>query len=134
MNVLFFLTPKDQVDFVTDQYTLRQALEKMEYHRYSSIPLLNKKGQYIGTLTEGDLLYYLKNKEDLNLKAAEDVKLIDIPRHRDNQAIRINTNIEDLIFAANQQNFIPVLDDQDIFIGIITRKAIITYIYQLTQK
>ena len=55
MNLLFFLTPKAEVAYLYDDFTLRQAIEKMEYHRYSSIPILNRKGEYVGTITEGDL-------------------------------------------------------------------------------
>ena len=56
MNLLFFLTPKQDVAFIYDDFTLRQTLEKMEYHRYSSIPVLTRRGEYAGTITEGDLL------------------------------------------------------------------------------
>ena len=68
MNILFFLTPKIDVAYVYDCHTIRQALEKMEFHRYSSIPIINKYGKYIGTLTKGDLLWSLKNDFSLNLK------------------------------------------------------------------
>ena len=40
---------------------LRQTLEKWENNRYASIPVLNRKGEYVGTLTEGDILWGLKN-------------------------------------------------------------------------
>ncbi len=36
-----------------------------------------------------------------------------------------NSNMEDLIDKALNQNFVPVVDDQKNFIGIITRKDII---------
>ena len=39
MNILFFLKPKAEVAFVYDYHTLRQAMEIMEYHKYSSIPM-----------------------------------------------------------------------------------------------
>ena len=55
MNILFFLTPKNEVAYIYDDQTLRQALEIMEYHRYTAIPMINKQGKYIGTITEGDL-------------------------------------------------------------------------------
>ena len=71
MNVLFFLTPKAELSYVYDDETLRQALEKMEYHRYTSIPMLNRKGEYIGTITEGDILFYIKNEFSLNFKDSE---------------------------------------------------------------
>ncbi|MBQ2921320.1 MAG: CBS domain-containing protein, partial [Oscillospiraceae bacterium] len=34
---------------------------------------------------------------------------------------------EDLIERASKQNFIPVIDDRNTFIGIVTRRAIIKY-------
>ena len=55
MNILFFLTPKQDVAFIYDDFTLRQTLEKMEHHRYSSIPVLTRRGEYAGTITEGSM-------------------------------------------------------------------------------
>ena len=60
MNILFFLTPKSDVAYVFNDDTLRQVLEKIEYHKYTAIPMLNKTGKYVGTVTEGDLLRYIK--------------------------------------------------------------------------
>ena len=34
MNVAFFLSPKNEIVYLTETMTLRQAMEKMEYHRY----------------------------------------------------------------------------------------------------
>lgn len=61
MNILFFLSPKQDLMYVYDDFTLRQTLEKWENNRYASIPVLNRKGEYVGTLTEGDILWGLKN-------------------------------------------------------------------------
>ena len=77
MNILFFLTPKSEVAYIYDTDSLRQALEKMENHRYSAIPIIGKEdGRYIGTLTEGDLLWNIKDCEDLSLKDAEEISRI----------------------------------------------------------
>lgn len=57
MNILFFLHPKQEVAYVYDDCTLRQVLETMEHHKYASIPMLNRQGEYVGTITEGDLLW-----------------------------------------------------------------------------
>ena len=129
MNVLFFLTPKSEVAYIYDDYTMRQTLEKMEYHRYSSIPIINKKGEYVGTMTEGDLLWSIKNDFDLNLKSLEDICISSVRRKMDNKPISVNANIEDLVSKSMNQNFIPVIDDQNIFIGIIKRRDIIDYFY-----
>ena len=69
MNILFFLTPKCEVAYIYEDETLRQALEKMEYHKYSAVPIISRTGRYIGTITEGDMLWGIKNKFNLSLKA-----------------------------------------------------------------
>ena len=76
---------------------MRQALEKMEYHRYSSIPIINKDGKYVGTITEGDLLWTIKNELSLDLRAIEDIPITDVKRRKDNRPVSIDANIEDLI-------------------------------------
>ena len=129
MNVLFFLTPKSEVAYIYDDYTMRQTLEKMEYHRYSSIPIINKKGEYVGTMTEGDLLWSIKKDLNLNLKSLEDICISSVRRKMDNKPISVNANIEDLVSKSMNQNFIPVIDDQNIFIGIIKRRDIIDFCY-----
>lgn len=127
MNILFFLTPKSDVAYIHDEDSLRQALEKMEYHKYSAVPILTKKGQYIGTLTEGDLLWYIKNQLDLNLKESRRIPVTSVPRRLDNDPVYADCKMEDLLDKAMQQNFVPVLDDTKSFIGIVKRKDIMKY-------
>ncbi len=134
MNILFFLTPKQDVAFIYNDFTLRQTLEKMEHHRYSSIPILNRKGEYVGTITEGDLLWGIKNAYNLSMEQAEDMPVMSLPRKRDNSPVRVDTTMDDLVFASMQQNFVPVIDDKNSFIGIIKRKDIIQYCYDRYKK
>ena len=132
MNILLFLTPKRDVAYLFDDFTIRQALEKKEYHRYTSIPIINRKGIYIGTLTEGDILWYIKNNFNLNIHLAENEKMINIPRKQDNQAVTATTDINSVFSMAMKQNFIPVIDDNGTFIGIITRRNIFNYFFNKT--
>ena len=112
MNILFFLTPKSEVAYISEDDTLRQALEKMEHHKYSSVPIISRKGRYIGTLTEGDLLWGIKNQFNLSLKEAEKIPITAIRRRCDNLPVKADADMEDLILKALNQNFVPVLDDQ----------------------
>lgn len=127
MNILFFLTPKSDVAYIHDDETLRQALEKMEYHKYSAVPILSRQGRYIGTLTEGDLLWFIKNQLNLSLKDAQRIPVTSVPRRSDNHPVNADCRMEDLLEKAVRQNFVPVLDDNKAFIGIITRKDIMKY-------
>lgn len=134
MNILFFLTPKKDVAYIFADDTLRQTLEKMEYHRYSCVPIINMDGKYIGSLTEGDILWGLKNKKGFSVKDSEHILVTSIERRMDYQPVHVESNMEDLIDKAMNQNFVPVVDDQKNFIGIITRKDIIQYCYRMIKK
>lgn len=134
MNILFFLKPKSEVAFIYDYCTLRQVLETMEYHKYASIPMLNRDGEYVGTITEGDLLWGIKSYQNMDLKKSENIFIQDFPRKADYEAVSADADMEDLLRKAMNQNFVPVVDDQNKFIGIITRKTIIEYCYERMQE
>ena len=129
-NILFFLTPKAMCAFLYDDYTIRQALEKMESAGYTALPILNKRGEYRGSLTEGDLLWALKNMCYMDMRQAEAHRIMEIARRKDNIPVRVTTNMHDLVERARNQNYVPVVDDKDAFIGIVTRSAIIKYCAQ----
>ena len=128
MNILFFLTPKEKVAHTDTDDTLRQALEKMEHHGYSAIPLLDLDGKYVGTITEGDMLWYIKDNDFPSLKDMEDISILDVERKRDNEAVNISVSMDELVNKITNQNFVPAVDDHNVFIGIITRKDVILYL------
>lgn len=134
MNILFFLTPKENVSYLPGDYTLRQALEKMKYHGYSAVPVLTGDGKYVGTVTEGDLLWAMMDEACFNLEKAELIFLKDMERRRDNRPVTVNTDMDDLVDVIKDQNFVPVIDDKQRFIGIVTRKDVIEFYYREYQK
>ena len=129
-NILFFLTPKAMCAFVRDDYTIRQALEKMESAGYAALPILSRQGEYKGTLTEGDLLWALKNMCNMDIRLAEARRIMEISRRKDHVPVRVNTGMKELVLRASSQNFVPVVDDKDTFIGIVTRSNIVKYCFQ----
>ena len=99
----------------------------MEHHKYAAVPVVSRQGRYVGTLTEGDLLWYIKNQLDLSLQDAERISVMAVPRRSDNYPVNADCRMEDLMDKALNQNFVPVLDDEKSFIGIVTRKDIMKY-------
>lgn len=136
MNILFFLTPKSDVAYIFEDETLRQTVEKMEHRKFSCIPILNKEGQYTGTISEGDLLWGIKllNINSTDLKEMENVSIMAIPRRATYKPVHADADMEDLLDRAINQNYVPVIDDKGSFIGIITRKEIIKYCYKEMKK
>ncbi|MFA5470645.1 MAG: CBS domain-containing protein [Acholeplasmataceae bacterium] len=126
MNILFCLTPKEKVAYIYSDSTIRQALEKMQVYRYSAIPVLDRDGAYVGTISEGDLLWFIKEMK-LDFEKTEQMGILEVPRNKTNASVMITANMEDIIDISTQQNFVPVVDDYGSFIGIITRKDIFNY-------
>ncbi len=127
MNVLRFLTPKVEVEYINIDSTVRQGLEKMKFHGYAAIPVIDDDGLYKGTVTEGDFLWALYNNSNPDLKKLEKLQLKSIIHH-DYQPITASASIDEILSRAYSQNFVPVTDDRGVFIGIIKRKDIIKHL------
>ena len=134
MNILFFLTPKAVCAHLRSEDSVRQALERMESAGYAALPILAKDGTYCGTLTEGDLLWAIKNLGLTDLRSMEKHGIMEISHRRDNAPVPVDTSIEEVLKKSVEQNFIPVVDDRNFFIGIITRKAVMQYVINQWQK
>ena len=134
MNIAFFLTPKREIVYEDIDATMRQVLERMEHHRYTAIPLIDKEGRYVGVITEGDLLWKLKNTPELSIDETSKIPISEVNRHTQSNTVSIDADIEDLVILAKSQNFVPVVDDEGIFIGIIKRSDIINYCFKILLK
>jgi CBS-domain-containing membrane protein len=127
MKISSFLFPKSEVAFITSSASMREALEQLEQHYYTALPIVDSEGKYVGTLSEGDLLWKLKNTPGIDFDTMEQVPVSEIEKHIHNESVSINAHMEDMLALAADQNFVPVVDDESIFIGIIRRKDIIEY-------
>ena len=125
MNLLFFLTPKANCSYLYDDFTLRQAIERMEVSGYTALPILRRDGSYCGALSTGDLLWAVKNLCIMDIREAEKYNIMDISHHKDNVPVTVTTDMEELVTRAVDQNFVPVVDDKGAFIGLVTRRAIL---------
>ena len=130
MQMPFFLLPKKETVYLLQSNTIRQALEKMQHHGYTSVPILDDEGHYVGSITVADFLWYIKDHHDMSLASASKISLKDVPRLHDNQSVSIAARIEDIFRTSLEQNFIPVVDDSGVFIGIVRRRDILKHYMQ----
>ena len=125
MNVISLLTPKTNVAWLYEDWTIRQGLEKLRFHGYTAIPVLAKDGSYVGTVSEGDFLWCLLDQGSGDIQTQEKQPLRRVIRPGFNPAVRIDVALEELVERALRQSFIPVVDDRGAFVGIATRQNII---------
>ena len=125
MSLFSIFTPKSETYYLTEDVTIRQAVEKFDFHKFSVVPLLAKDGTYITTVSEGDILRYIKNITHFDIKLAENTSVIDIEKYRPYKACANNVSDEEIFKLALEQNFVPIVDDRNLYIGIVKRKEII---------
>lgn len=123
MNVLMLLKTKDTLSYLYDTDTLQQGLEEIHTQGYTAIPVITSEGTYAGCVSEGDFLRYILNHYGEQIPSY--VKIKDIIRPGFTPAVRIDVDMDSLLEMSMRQNFIPVVDDRDFFIGIVTRQDII---------
>ncbi len=121
MNILTLLIPKQDVDVIDAGDTLRQAVSKMSFHHYQNIPVLSKQGHYLYSISSGDLLFYMA-EHGINLIQAEEVPLELVPVFRPVIPLPITASLQEVRTSLLDQNYVPMVDDKGIFVGIITRK------------
>lgn len=134
MNVLFFLTPKSEITYVFQDYKISKVMEVLDGRGYTAVPMIDRMGRYVGTVTEGDILRLVKEKKDLTFDQIEEITIGNVPIKRDVKPVLGNADMVDLIKISLEQNFVPVVDDNNTFIGIITRRDIIHVCYAKAKK
>ena len=125
MNIALLLKPKMTVAYLTSESTIRQGLEKMRFHGYTEIPVTDEAGFYLGTISEGDFLWYIYDCGCLDKKQLEEQTVEKIINTTRSPSVRIDATMRELLEQVMEQNFVPVVDDRGGFMGIVTRKDVI---------
>lgn len=128
INIVHLLTPKAVTVFLYDDDTVRQGLETFRHYGYTSIPVVNKHGGYMGCVTEGDFLRYIMQKGNTDVHLMEKNYIRDIMRPDFGSSVFIHAPAEEVVNIALRQNYVPVIDDRGYLSGIITRKSVIEFL------
>lgn len=123
-NILKLLIPKDKVSFLEPNMSIRQGLEKFRAHGFTATPVINKDGTYYGVVSEGDFLWNIMNDNIVTVQELELKKIKDVIR-KDVPCCKIDVTYEELVKLITNYNFVPIVDDRNILMGIITRKSIL---------
>ena len=128
MNILRFMIPKSLVEYIDTSSTVRQALEKMRYHHYVAIPVLDDDGIYVGTLRNDDIFKYFLDNGNFDSRAAERDSVMSILDTEYSKPLYHNAEVNELIENVKEHNFVPVVDDRGCFIGMILRRDVLNFL------
>ena len=124
-NVLLLLTPKKEVACLDEKMNARQAMEKMRAHGYRIIPLISKNGEYLGTISEGDILWHIVNEEEFDIEELEHIMVKELLRKDYVTPVKVDASVNELVEKIVNSNFVPVIDDRNVLMGIVTRSKVL---------
>lgn len=134
MNILYMLHPKNTVAFLYDDETMRSGLIKLKKCGYTALPVINREGLYVGTVSEGDFLRVMLENHLYSDEAREDYIISDLIRKGWNPPLKVTAPMDELLLQVMEQNFLPIVDDRGCFAGIVTRRDIIKYFYDKSKQ
>lgn len=126
VSILRFLTPKNTVAYIEEDSTVRQGLETMRHHAYTDVPVIDGGGHYVGTLSESDIFGLLLDRGNIDLRYLEETPVRRVLK-KDDATVLHNAPIRSLLERVKEHKFVPVVDDRNVFIGIVTRKDVINF-------
>ncbi len=121
------MIPKINVAYVHADDSMRQGLEKMKKHGYTTVPVISSDGRCIGTVSEGDYLWYMVENGFPDMRTLEEIGIREIVNTARNPAVTIDVPPETLYQRITECTFVPITDDRGCFIGIVTRRAVLSY-------
>lgn len=133
MNILRFMIPKSLSVYIDDDSTVRQGTEKMRYHRYVAIPILDPDGKYVGTLRNDDVLNYFMENKQLTRRDLERTPAMAVA-DTSCKPLSHDASFESLFEEVREHNFVPIVDDRGCFIGIVLRREVMNYLWKKHTK
>lgn len=127
-TVFDLLTPKEATFYLNSRATLKEAVEKFGAHKFSVVPIIDDNGNYITTISEGDILRYIANNKENFVDQTEKVNVLEICKYRPYNSLNVEAVFDEIYGLCLSQNFIPIVDDRDKLIGIIKRKDVFVYL------
>lgn len=127
MNIIRIMTPKINVAYVHADDTMRQGLEKMRSHGYTTVPVISDDGRCVGTVSEGDCLWHMVEHGFSDMHVLEEHSIREVLNTERNPAVTIDVEPSVLYQRITECTFVPINDDRGCFIGIVTRRAVLSY-------
>lgn len=134
MNLFELFTPKAETFYLTEDMSVRQAMEKFEAHKFSTVPIIATDGTYLTTISQGDILRYIKHRNHFDINTMSRVNIMEIERYRPYEPCAHTLGMDDVLRLGLQQSFIPIVDDRQMYIGIVKRKSIIMHLAKESDK
>ena len=118
-----FLTPAENLAVLIDTHNADHAILLLSQMTYTRVPVVTDEKKFVGTIGLRDILAYQMEK-GLSQKAMADTDIVHMTK-KDVAVVAPDYTLTDVLHKLVDESFLPVVDKDDVFQGIITRKSIL---------
>ena len=118
-----FLTPAENLAVLIDSHNADHAILLLSQMTYTRVPVVTDEKEFVGTIGLRDILAY-QMEQDLSQEAMADTDIVHMTK-KDVAVVEPDYRLTDVLHKLVDESFLPVVDKDGIFQGIITRKSIL---------
>ena len=112
------------IEKLMKEHPLEHALLLLSQAGYSTIPVLDKEDHFVGLLSLNDIVKKMLGINGIDTSNLEELTVADVMK-TDVSVMRPDAELEDVLHLLVDASFLPVLDEEGIFCGIVTRREIL---------
>ena len=117
-----FIIPASRIAFVEDENPLYHAFLILTKMKYSKIPVLDKNQKVVGLISLAMITDKMLTPDNIVIEPLSDLKVKDVMQ-TDFETINFaHTNLETQLHLLVDNPFVPVVNDNNIFQGLLTRR------------
>ena len=127
------LMEADNVAHVLGNHSVMHAAIVLGQISYSRIPVLDEENHFLGTIALSNIIQPMFETSEMDARNINHLKVKDV-MDKENIVIHTPINHEEVLHKMVNANFLPVLDEENYFLGIITRQSILKGINRLAHE
>lgn len=121
------ILPKEKIITVDPNWTLERAMLKLIRSGYTSVPVINADNQVEGLIDKTLILDFMSENQN--------IKYNDLPKfyvyqamNKNYMGIWANTPLSFALELMIERSYVPIIDEKNTFIGILTRQSVLQLI------
>lgn len=124
-----YLIPETDLAIVIDTHNIDHVRLLLGHNGYSRVPVITKEKRYVGTISLSDLMSY----QEKNFLTDWEMSRIDVGEMANTiiEGVLTTSSLTEIMHKLVEYPFLPVVNNDERFVGIITRKSILKAINSL---
>lgn len=136
-EITSLIIPKEQVVTIDPEWSLERALLILTRKQTSSVPVINAQGQVEGLISKTDILDFMlhisRNKDHFDFSGLSKHQVREA-MNRNHQGIMANSIFSFAFEVLVDRSYIPIIDANKQFVGILTRKVLMEKVIEYFQE